>query len=310
MLLRRFTDYILRGRVHALAAAFVLVLVPIIGCVIATFVTLRKGAQEGAFVFIALILPYLLIMMMAPSEQVSGENSNNLLEGVIFIVSISFVSWLIAVILRATSSWSVVLDSLALISVAVIILIHLYYPDMAQFREHWLKNYFELLQQAAKDFFIAIGMSNSSIVNILNKLKDLTAGITTLMFSSQALLFLLLARWWQDAMFNPGGLRKELKTIRLSKVCAIVFIVGLFAAFQHIVMMQNAIIILFMIFALAGFSLMHYIITAKKINFWLVGFVYIALSIFPKSMVFLVLAGLLDAFFDFRKRLPVKSLIS
>jgi uncharacterized protein YybS (DUF2232 family) len=134
------------------------------------------------------------------------------------------------------------------------------------------------------------------------EMKYYATGMAAIMLSFYALLDLLAGRWWQDTMFNPGGLSTELKAIRLSKVCAIILLIGAAFAFGHVVMMQDAMLILGMMFALAGLSLMHYVITATRAKWWWVAIIYIALSIVPESIVLFVLAGLLDSFFDFRKK--------
>ena len=57
MLLRRFTDFVLQSRIHAIGTAFVLTFIPWIGApvsvLIAALVTLRKGIFEGVLVLIA-----------------------------------------------------------------------------------------------------------------------------------------------------------------------------------------------------------------------------------------------------------------
>ena len=56
-MLNRFTDFILRNRLHAIIVAFLLSYIPLfgssIGILIAIFITLRQGALEGTLVLIA-----------------------------------------------------------------------------------------------------------------------------------------------------------------------------------------------------------------------------------------------------------------
>jgi hypothetical protein len=300
MLFRRFTDFILRGRTQAMVTAFVLGFVPVLGLIsslIATLVTLRKGIQEGALVFIAAVLPILLVFSSVPADQ-SPSTSISAFDIVVMIVTINGLAWLSAIILGRTSSWSLVLDVIGVLGFAVVITLHLSYPDMANWWQQWLTNY-----------FAGVGVATGGDAHSLNVVKGMTAemkyyatGMAAIMLSFYALLDLLAGRWWQDTMFNPGGLSTELKAIRLSKVCAIILLIGAAFAFGHVVMMQDAMLILGMMFALAGLSLMHYVITATRAKWWWVAIIYIALSIVPESIVLFVLAGLLDSFFDFRKK--------
>jgi hypothetical protein len=302
MLMRRFTDFILRGRYQAMVTAFAVSFVPVLGLLgslIATLVTLRKGVQDGALVFIAAVLPIVLIYESVPPDQ-GATTTISTVDVVIMVILINIGAWLAAVILRRTSSWSLVLDVIGLLGFAVVVILHLIYPDMASWWQQWLTNYFNGVSQATTGDPHAL----ASITNMANNLKDYATGITAIMLSFYALLDLVLARWWQDAMFNPGGLRRELLSIRLSKFCGIVCVAGLAAAFMQIVSLQDATLILGMTYSLAGLSLMHYAIAATHAKWYWLMIIYIALSIIPQSLILIALAGLLDTAFDFRKRLP------
>jgi hypothetical protein len=304
MSLRRFTDYILQGRVHALVAAFVLGFVPVFGTfgsIIAAFVTLRKSIHDGALIFIFTTLPTLLLVTL-PADPNNGTFA--LITVIVMTVVINFLSWLSAVILKLTSSWSLVLDVLGLLGVLVVITLHLADPNLAQFWEHWTLNYVASMKEmlgSAADYVSA------NIVNNIHVIKDYLTGQVTLILGSCSVLILLAARWWQDAVFNPGGLRKELMEVRLSKVSALVTLACFALSFMHVVMTQDALPIMLLFYAFAGLSLMHYVIFAKNMNWsWLV-IIYVGLLFAP---FVLIVAGLLDTVFDFRKRLPVRSLTS
>src|SRR5438445_7459400 len=110
MLLRRFTDFVLRSRLHAMGAAFALSLVPLfgasIGILIAAFVTLRKGAFEGTLVLCAVMAPYLLSYAMSESES----QSQLLLIATATVIAINILTWLLAVVLRRYSNWNIVIE--------------------------------------------------------------------------------------------------------------------------------------------------------------------------------------------------------
>ncbi|MES2219286.1 MAG: hypothetical protein V4501_12860 [Pseudomonadota bacterium] len=303
MLFRRFTDFILRGRTQAMVTAFVLGFMPVIGLIsslIATLVTLRKGMQEGALVFIAAVLPILLVFSSVP-QAASPSTSISAIDVVIMIATINALAWISAVVLGKTSSWSLVLDVLGVLGVVTVIVLHLAYPDMAGWWQQWLTNYFAGVGVATG----GDAHSLSVVQGMTSEMKYYATGIAGIMFSFYALVDLLIGRWWQDTMFNPGGLSKELKAIRLSKICAIIFLVGIVFAFSHVVMMQDAMLVLGMVFALAGLSLMHYVIAAKHIKWGWVTLIYILLSIVPESIALFIIAGLLDSVFDFRKKFNV-----
>jgi hypothetical protein len=304
MSLRRFSDYILRGRAQAIAPAFALGFVPLVGLfssLIGAFVTLRKGALEGALVFVAAMLPTLIEYNLTVPPQHGLETAVSPLAAVILVIAINLLTWVAALILRATTSWSVVLDGLGLLGVAAIVVLHLCIPDLTVFWKHWLTDYFTSVAAST-----GTEGSASTVTSMADGLKDYATGVVILMASLWALLLLLVARWWQDAVFNPGGLRKEILAVRLSKACAIVFIACVIGCCMHMSMAQDAIMVLVVTFSLSGLSVMQYALSVSHTKWWMMMLVYLLFCVFPMIGVLLIVAGLLDAFFDFRKRLPVK----
>jgi hypothetical protein len=308
MLLRRFTDYILRGRLQAMSTAFVLGFIPVLGLIsslIATLVTLRKGAQEGALVFVAATLPILLVYAGMPPDHGASDGISTI-DIVVMISTINVIAWVSAVILRRFSSWSWVLDLIGILTVIVIIVLHLQFPEIQTWWQNWLTNYFAAVGLSQGD-----GPHLKDVTGIVASIKNYATGLAAVMLSFYALLSLVIGRWWQDAMFNPGGLRQELMAIRLSYLVGTIFLLGLFLSFWGIPVVLDAMPILYMIFALAGLSLMHYLVKAINVKWWWLITLYIVLSIVPQSIIVIAMAGLLDTAFNFRKRWPIKnSLIS
>jgi hypothetical protein len=300
MLIRRFTDFVLRGRFQSMGAAFVLGFIPVIGLVsslIATLVTLRKGAQEGALVFVAATLPILLVYAGMSSNHLPAESISPI-DVVIMISSINAIAWISALILRQFSSWSFVLDVVGLLSVIVIVALHLAYPGITEWWQSWLTNYFH-----------AVGLNDNAhaMANMVMGIKDYATGLVTIMLSFYAVLTLLVARWWQDAIFNPGGLRQELMSVRLSYLLGTVFLICMVLSFWNMPIVMDVVPVLYMIFGLAGLSLLHYTVKAINAKWWLLAVIYGVLSLIPQSIIIVAMAGLLDTGFDFRKRLPVKN---
>ena len=300
MLIRRFTDFVLRGRFQSMGAAFLLGFIPVVGLIsslIAALVTLRKGAQEGALVFVAATLPILLVYAGMPSNHLPAEAISPI-DIVIMIGSINAITWVSALILRQYSSWSFVLDVVGLLSVIVIVALHVAYPGITDWWQSWLTNYFQA---------VGLGDNTHAMANMVMGIKDYATGLVTIMLSLYALLILLVARWWQDAVFNPGGLRQELMSIRLSYVLGTVFLIGLVLSFWNLPVVMDVVPVLYMIFALAGLSLLHYTVKATNAKWWLLVVIYGVLSLIPQSIIIIAMAGLLDTGMNLRKRLPVKN---
>jgi uncharacterized protein YybS (DUF2232 family) len=115
-------------------------------------------------------------------------------------------------------------------------------------------------------------------------------------------LQLVLARWWQGIIFNPGGLSKELLMIRLSYIAGGAFLLGLVLSYWGSALIVDVMPVFYLVFGLAGFSLLHCVAKNKKASwFWLALF-YIVITVNPMAVILVAMIALLDTWLDFRKR--------
>lgn len=308
MLLRRFTDYILRSRVQAMGTAFVCAFIPLLGTVsilIAAFVTLRKGIQEGFFVLVAATLPLFIEYLGYPPDS-GGPIS--VFDVTLIMVASNILTWLFAVVLRKFPSWGLVLQLGALLGILFVCIIHIVYPDILVWWQTKLSGYFadtmQAMSQAKSD---DADLQKTTVTKLVETLSPYATGWAAvfLIFNSQLQLF--LARWWQAAVFNPGGLRKELCSIRMSKIAGVVFVIVQLLSIWAYDVALDVIPILYITFGLAGLSLLHFgLATVKSGWFWL-ALIYIAMVLVPISVVLISMIALLDVWFDFRKRLKKQS---
>ena len=304
MWIRRCTDQLLSNNLLALGVIFAvsgLPLIGIIGTLIAILITLRKGMQEGALAFVASLLPVLLIYKYMPQQQIP-DTVLSIFDIVIMLLVINLIAWLSASILRRTSSWSIVLDTLGLLGTLCIIALHLAYPDLATWWQHWLTDYAHGISQA-------VGGDDNALASLKQMpvaLRNVATGLSGVVCSVYALTGLLIARWWQAVLYNPGGLRQELMQIRLSKASGVVAVICLLGALAHVAMLQDALLIIAMIYVIAGFSFMHYAITQRRIKWWWLTIIYVVLFLYAKSIWLIAVAGFIDMAIDGRKKLATK----
>lgn len=301
--LRRFTDFILQGRLSAMSVAFLLSCLPIIGSLsvlVAGLVTLRKGALEGFLVLVAATLPYVL-SYYASSRY--GHEEGMLLLAMTTILASNFFVWFFAILLRHFNNWSPLLEYGLLIALSVVALIHIIFPDVRNWWQGVLTDYFKQSAAVIKD--LPAGKNNQEAFQYLTQvLAPYATGICIAGIIFNSLLQLTLARWWQAIVFNPGGLRQELHTIRLSYVMGGIFLLCfIIAAFKSAIAL-DMLPIFFTIFTLAALSLVHYTFNVLKTGWvWLMLFYIIFILLFRFVVVFLSILALLDVGLDFRKRL-------
>jgi hypothetical protein len=307
MFLRRFTDFVLQNRVQGMATAFVIAFIPVIGSIsilIAALTTLRKGAKEGALILVAATLPYIIgyYTSSSPSEQAA------LAVGMLAIVIVSnILTCFFAVILRQFSNWNFTLELAAALGVVAIGAVHVLYPDIQSWWASQLSYYFAKTAETVGKIPAIDPQAAASDAQIraqaIAVAKHFATGFVAVSVLFNALLQLLIARWWQAVMFNPGGLRKELYHIRLGHVAGLVFVVGFILAYLGVDFAMDAMPVVYAVFFAAGLSLVHSLISLTKVGWlWLVLIYMGIIWLFPVSLVIIAFIALLDTGFDFRKR--------
>ncbi len=303
MLLRRFTNFILQGRLQAMMAAFLLAFIPFIGAsasiLVAALVTLRKGAFEGTLVLIASLAPYVLSYAM--SEPAASGQLQIAMET---LIAINILTWLLALILRRYANWSLVIEVAALVGIMLVWSVHLLFPEIQAWWGTQLTAYFNKTVSALGELASEGSITPDSVTSVVAKVQRYVTGLAVASVMFNALLQLILARWWQAVMFNPGELGKELSQIRLSYVSVLVFMtVSVFGYFGSDLCL-DFMPVLIAAFGAAGLSLIHRLVVSNKAGWFLLSMVYLSIMfIFPLGIVLVSIVGLFDSLLDLRKRL-------
>ncbi len=303
-MLRRFTDFILKNRLNAIGITLVCAFIPLIGSIsilIAALVTLRKGMFEGAVLMMVSCIPYLVSYFTYPS----GGEIQLALDAVIIMLVINVLTWVFAVILRATENLSRVFQVATVLGVIAVLVVHALHPDIQMWWQTQLTAYFnKTAQMVGKLKETALTENTMEIINVA---KQYATGFLVTIILLNALLQLIIARWWQAVIFNPGSLQKELYSIRLGYFLGFLFIVGLIVSYQNNKMILDVMPVLYVAFCIAGLSLIHSLIGLAELNWlWLI-LVYVGVVwLFPLSVVILSMVGLLDLGLDIRHRMRNK----
>jgi phage terminase large subunit-like protein len=311
MWLHRFTDYILQHRLKAMLFTFVITFVPVIGLVgilIAALVTLVKGVVEGAIFTAAATLPFIISFCLSGT---SGAETPLVVWAAVGVAVLSNVlTWVFAVMLRRQTSWSLILQIAALLGVLAVSVVHLAYPGVIDWWGIQLQSYYN---QAAAITTSVLNNSppaavppNEVQLESITVTKQYATGLMVAAVLFNAILQLVVARWWQVLVFTPGMLRKELHRIRLSQLAGVLFVGSLVLAYLGNAVVLDIMPILYLLFGAAGLSLVHYLfglMNSKTTWFWL-SLLYIALVIaLPTSVLVVAFLALLDIWLDVRKRI-------
>ena len=270
----------MRGRAQACLVALLGGLVPLIGPAAVGLVTLRKGSVEGALVALWASLPFVV-------SYFAGQSSP-------FVAVMSILALantlIVANVLRGTASWSLALVSDVCVAVGFVVVAGVVFQtDLGVMMSDLTELFVSVSEQLEKDYV----MPDTS--SVLAWVAWMTA------FS--ALLGVVVARWWQALLFNPGGFQQEFQGIRLeSKVglgCLLLVILGftLLSEFQFWLQLASIPLIV------CGLSLLHYTAKVKKAGgYWLV-LMYLGLFLGPVMSGLLVALGAIDSVLNLRARL-------
>jgi hypothetical protein len=218
---------------------------------------------------------------------------------VYFVLMAWLPAWMAATVLKQTASLATSLQLMTVLSLTAIIVLYFVFPDFGELWRPTLELFVQQLSDQSQGQLDSQALLRASEV-VIRLMPGLVA--TSLLFGS--MISLSLARWWQAALYNPGGFGSEFQSLKLGKLVAIVA-VGIILA--SIVLgtdvLNSMLMVLSMLYLTQGMSILHAIVNRKKMNVAWLYLVYILMFFVPEVMVLMVLVGITDAWIDFRRRL-------
>ncbi|MFA7554073.1 MAG: hypothetical protein WCY88_07475 [Spongiibacteraceae bacterium] len=274
----------MRGRSQAVFVAALAtgsVLFAWVGAAVVALITLRKGTGQGAPVLLWAMLPAVVLAAMGdtgPSTTLLGV-------------------MLASVVLRSTASWSWALVA-AVVSGLVTALV------LLLFGQAYLQEILTLLSDALSQ----LASQSSDPVSLLAARPTIMqiAGLLGLGNAFTVVMCLLLARWWQALLFNPGGFGTEFQGLRIPPQLAIaLLLVGLLLSMLGADYWLWA-LILILPFMFAGFALVHSLAAKRQISSHWLGIFYFCWLIFDPIKALVLIAAIVDSWVNIRNRIASK----
>ena len=287
--MRGLAEYIMRGRREATLAVAIAAAMPLLfwlsGAAVA-LVVLRRGLSEALPVLAWGLLPAVVwaaVGDLTPLLVILGSAG-------------------LAVVLRQGNDWvRVLLLAVPLgVAFALALLMALNEPLQAlasSFREMLP----ELLGQ------MGIQLDEAGRATLLLRLDELLipvlGGVLGAMHALMALLALMIARYWQAGLYNPGGFRQEFHQLRLPPLVSIGLLALVILAPQW-----SSLAILSPVASvpllLAGLALVHAVVGARNLGRgWLIGIYAVLIWFANFSFILIMFLAFVDSLFDFRSRL-------
>jgi hypothetical protein len=292
--------FIMRGRPQAVLTiaaltllSWVLSLSGLLAAAAIALPTLRKGGKEGATI-ISMVLPVIAVV----GQLVMGDA----LEAAEYSAAMWIPTLVIALILRESGRLGLALLSAVALSMMMVIVVYGFSDDPSAIWINQLQLVMKpMLEQSAP------GVDSAMVQKTMTFFSHYATGAIAAGSVLTVMCSLLLARWWQANLYNPGGFRLEFLELGLPSWIAfgVLGLVALATVTSGVIaeVAVNLALPFLMLYLMVGFAVLHSVCAATKSGrFWLTG-IYIGLLFIAPLVMMIALVGYSDSWVHWRKRL-------
>lgn len=280
---KALAEFVMRGRVPAILVALIGSWLPFLSQAVLGLVTLRKGWQEGLLITLWASLPAFVGLWVG---QVPAPIA-------LATIAVFYVGYSVSCVLRSSVSWPAALSALvALTSLATLIVVALsdgFVEQISSFFRELMTTPDGELSDQAKQFVDAWTVVSAS-------------GLIAYWIGIGALVGVLVSRWWQALLYNPGGFQQEFHQLRLPITIALVSAV----AWLYTMSQGTQYLFWASVFALplwvSGIAMAHWLVARFKLGVAALVAMYILVPLVPMGIVILILLALFDAGLDLRSK--------
>ena len=287
--MRGLAEYIMRGRREATLAVAIAAAIPLLfwfSAAAVALVVLRRGLSDAVPILVWGLLPavvWAVVGDLTPLLVITGSAG-------------------LAVVLRQHNDWvRVLLLAVPLGVVFALVLLSALSEPLQQLAGSFREMLPELLEQ------MGVQLDEANRAVLLSRLDQLMipvlGGVLGAMHILMVLVSLMLARYWQAGLYNPGGFRQEFHQLRLPPLASIglLALVVLAPQWPALAMLSPVASVPLL---LAGLALLHGVVGARNLGKgWLIG-LYVLLVLFVRFAYPLIMfLAFVDSLFDFRSRM-------
>jgi len=283
--MRAIAEFVMRGRPHAVGATLVSTSLPLLnwlGTAIVGLVILRKGPVEGLIVLMWALMPLGIALYF-----IGDPNSVIALLG----------TAILAYVLRVTVSWDITLAIAVLVSALGNLVFELTATEVVVAIVEW---YMEYTRQFAGELQQTGELSFAEA-------KSTIMGFFAMGQAYAMLAFLILARWWQSQLYNPGGFGQEFHQLRMSPLFSTVLVFMMLICFVFSEQLGRWIPLLTVPLIVSALGFVHWAMRSKKLSSnWVFAFYLLLLLLFQVVYPLLASLALMDSWFNLRIRFQSK----
>lgn len=292
--MRALAGYILRGRMQAIGVTslfgFLALLIPpaayLLSGVPVALVTLRAGPVGGVQVMLGALLVLVLGLLLAGGSPAFAVG---------MLIGVWLPVTLCAAGLRSSQSQSVMLLIAAGVAAGYIAVLHIVLGDVT---EWWRSQLTPTLEQALAD------RPDVTAEQLLEGVMPFINGMVAAGLLFSLAVTVMLGRWLQALLFNPGGFGVEFRSLMLPRWLVVITVAALAGAIllegSLAGWLRDLVFITMTLFLFQGLALCH---LQVKVRGWAVHWLwllYALLVLLPQFVLFVASMGLADAWL--RKR--------
>jgi hypothetical protein len=152
--------------------------------------------------------------------------------------------------------------------------------------------------------FAAINSKQQDAQISLDLTESMLLGIVATLLAIGSIMSLMLARWWQAGIYNPGGFQKEFHSFKIETKVAVILVAVLLAGQFMSKSLQIWSDLAALPLLIAGIALVHFAVKLLDQGRQWLAFLYVGIILAGKPVtVILLVLGLTDSLIDLRSRL-------
>lgn len=298
--MRGLARFMMHGRVQAIGTVVSLAILSLIvsPLVILTtagvaLVTLVQGYKEGLLNLVVSTIVLMLFISVALSQPAIGLE---------LAIKFWLPAWLFASVLITKQSMSLALVVAAALSGLLVIGFYVVNEPANYWYEVISKQLIPVLKQAGMQ--VEQGPDAEKLWVFMSKIMT---GSALALFLALQTMSLLLARWWQALLYNPGGFGKEFQRLQFGKgVAGIALIICIFAVATSNEAAINLLFVVTVLMMFQGLAVVHGLVANCKLSSAVLVIMYFimffTLQFGALGLLFIALLGLLDNWLNLRFR--------
>lgn len=274
--MRALAEFAMRGRSQAIGSAAISHALPFIawlGTAIVSLTILRKGPAEGLIVLLWASLPLVLVTYLGDSSSLLA------------LVGTAIM----ACLLRVTMSWEITIGSVVLVA------------GVSNLIFEWTSGVFV---NGLVDWYVEFAGQLQQVELTADQARTVLLGFFALGQAYLMVLTLVLARWWQSELYNPGGFQKEFHQVRLSPAVSVPVLALLVVCMVFSETLGRWIPLLTVPMTVAGLALLHWTVKYKEMSpNWLIAAYVTVIFLSQLALPMLLTAALMDSWLNIRERI-------